>query len=296
MTQKNNFAGFEGTLEEVHCPTCGPGAESNLIFRRNDGIGFHQCRRCDMEFASPRFTEQSLLNIYESDNWKSISNYDDWSYEEWKNNHGQHYHLVQQNLKLVKKFLPVGSSILDVGCDIGLTVKGLCEMGYPSEGIEPGSIGAKIAKEKTGITVHQMEIGAFQSDTAFDSVMLLDVLEHLYNPVKTLQDCGKHMKSGGYLFIHVPHHDGLSNRYKRFLHRIGLKDQYKHFGFPAHIYSFNKSSLQHILKKSGFETIHFESWPSQITRGKINLFNYIPVQLIKKFALSDYIICISRKI
>jgi len=295
MKENMKFSGFEGTLEEVSCPTCGSAAQSNPVFQRQDGVGFHKCTSCNIEYASPRFTEESLLNIYESDTWKDRSHYDNWSYENWKTGQGQHYHLVQQNIQLVKKFLPVGSSILDVGCDIGLTVRGLNDIGYPSEGVEPGSIGAQIAKEKSGVTVHQMEIDTFQSNTKFDGILLLDVLEHLYNPVKTLQECGKHIKTGGHLFIHVPHHGGLGNRYKRFLHKIGIKKEYKHFGFPAHIYSFDRRSLRILLKKAGFETIHFESWPSQITRGEVTPLNYIPVQIMKTLSLSDYIICVSRK-
>ena len=80
------------------------------------------------------------------------------------------------------------------------------------------------------------------------------------------------------------------------LHKRGIKQDYGHFGFPAHIYGFDKKSLRKILKKSGYETIHFESWSNILTRGKVNIFNYIIVQLIKKFSLSDYIVCVARKL
>jgi len=129
-----------------------------LIYRREDGIGFYKCLDCNIEYASPRFVEKELLQLYESDDWKEISSYDNWSYGNWKNNKETHYYLVQENVSLVKKFLNKGSSILDVGCDIGLTVKSLEENGYYSEGIEISSVGAKIAKEKTGITVHNIQL------------------------------------------------------------------------------------------------------------------------------------------
>ena len=203
---------------------------------------------------------------------------------------------MRENVNLVKKFLNKGSSILDVGCDIGLTVKSLEENGYYSEGVEVSSISAKIAKEKAGITVHNMQLENYQSDIKFDGVLLLDVLEHLYDPIKVLTECNNHIKQGGYIFIHAPNHGGISARFKRFLHKKGLKKGYKHFGFPMHIYNFNKKSLNLILKKSGFETVHYESWPSAITRGEVNFFNYIFVHIIKKLALSDYIICVAKKI
>ena len=42
-------------------------------------------------------------------------------------------------------------------------------------------------------------------------------------------------------------------------------------------------------------TLHYESWPSAITNGKVNIFNYLLVKIIKKLALSDYIICVAKK-
>jgi len=281
--------------EDVLCPTCGKNGDSALNYRREDGIGFYKCLDCNIEYASPRLIETELLKLYEGDDWKDLSKYNDWTYQNWKDSKGPHYYLVKENIKLVKKFLNKVSSVLDVGCDIGLTVKSLEENGYYSEGVEISSVGAKIAKEKTGIKVHNMELGSYKSEVEFDGVLLLDVLEHLYNPIKVLKECASHMKIGGYIFIHVPHHGGISTRFKRFLHKKGLKKGYKHFGFPAHIYAFDRRSLKAILTKSGFETVHYESWPSSITNGKVNFFNYIFVHIIKKLALSDYIICVAKK-
>jgi len=281
--------------EDVLCPTCGKNGDSALNYRREDGIGFYKCLDCNIEYASPRLIETELLKLYEGDDWKDLSKYNDWTYQNWKDSKGTHYYLVKENIKLVKKFLNKVSSVLDVGCDIGLTVKSLEENGYYSEGVEISSVGAKIAKEKTGIKVHNMELGSYKSEVEFDGVLLLDVLEHLYNPIKVLKECASHMKIGGYIFIHVPHHGGISTRFKRFLHKKGLKKGYKHFGFPAHIYAFDRRSLKAILTKSGFETVHYESWPSSITNGKVNFFNYIFVHIIKKLALSDYIICVAKK-
>ena len=282
--------------EEVSCPTCGGYKSGTLIYKKDNGIGFYTCLNCNIEYASPRLIEKELLKLYQGNNWKDLSKYDNWTYESWKVNKEFHYYLVKENINLVKKFLNKGASILDVGCDIGLTVKSLEENGFYSEGVEVSTVGATIAKEKTGIKVHNMELKSYKSSIKYDGVLLLDVLEHLYNPIKVLAECGSHMKQGGYIFIHVPHHGGISARFKRFLHKKGLKKGYKHFGFPAHIYNFDKKSLKQMLKKSGFKTVHYESWPSAITNGKVNIFNYLLVTIIKKIALSDYIICVAKKI
>jgi len=286
---------FQGQLEHVSCPTCGPNSKRKLIFQRADGISFYNCLQCNIEYASPRLKEDELLNLYEGDGWRDKSYYENWTYENWKKEKGKDYYLVQENINLAKKFLKPGSSILDVGCDIGLTVKALEENGYYSEGVEVSTIGSKIAAEKTGIKVHNMKLESYQSDTIFDGVFLLNVLEHLYDPIQLLKECGDNIKQGGYIFLHVPHHKGLGTQYKKYLHKKGIKHDYRHFGFPAHIYAFDQKSLTKMLDKAGFEAIHFESWSNILTRGKVNIFNYFLVQLIKKFSLSDYIVCVAKK-
>jgi 2-polyprenyl-3-methyl-5-hydroxy-6-metoxy-1,4-benzoquinol methylase/ribosomal protein S27E len=286
---------LKGEFLDVHCPTCGPNTQRKSIFERRDGITFYSCLQCNIEYASPRLVESSLLNLYEGDAWRNKLYYENWTYENWKQEKGKDYFLVQENLKLVKFFLESGSSILDVGCDIGLTVRALEESGYYSEGVEVSKIGSKIAKEKTKIKVQNVKLENFQSDNLFDGVLLLDVLEHLNSPIQVLTECSDNLKQGGYIFLHTPHHRGLGTRYKKFLHKKGFKKDYKHFGFPEHIYSFDKKSLKAMLLKAGFATIHFESWPNQLTRGKINIVNYLMVKLIKFFSLSDYIVCVARK-
>lgn len=284
-------------LEESHCPSCGPNAQNNILFKREDGIGFYQCSECNIQFASPRYTENSLLNLYEGEAWqKNVARFGgDWNYLEWKQKKLHPYYLVQQNINLVNRYLQPPTRILDVGCNVGLTVKGLEEKGFLSEGVEPSSLGAEIAHKRTGITVHNMELSELDSHAKYDGILMLDVLEHLYNPVQVLKECNQHLNMNGILFLHVPHHKGVSNRYKQLLHHWGIKKNFKHFGFPAHIYSFDKKSLHKILDKSGFKTIHFESWPNTLTNGKVNWFNQLMVSIFRKFSLSDYIICVAIK-
>lgn len=285
-------------LEECYCPTCGSSAERKLIFKREDGIGFFQCQQCDLQYASPRYTESALLNLYEGENWqKNVARFNgEWNYQQWKIQKQHPFYLIQQNIGLVNRYLSPPACLLDVGCNAGLTVKGLEEAGYCAEGVEPSTIGADIARNRTGITVHNMELGQLNNGIKYNGILMLDVLEHLYNPVKVLEQCNQRLQPGGFLFLHVPHHKGISNRYKQLLHKTGIKNEFKHFGFPAHIYSFDKHSLQSILKKTGFDTIHFESWPSALTNGKVTPFNFITTYITKKFSLSDYIISIAKKV
>ena len=85
---------FQGQLEHVSCPTCGPNSKRKLIFQRADGISFYNCLQCNIEYASPRLKEDELLNLYEGDGWRDKSYYENWTYENWKKEKGKRKRLL----------------------------------------------------------------------------------------------------------------------------------------------------------------------------------------------------------
>ena len=289
---KERFAGKK--LEEVGCPTCGIKSKKRLL-HFYEGIGFYCCNSCNINFASPRLIEKELLRLYEGSEWRNFNDFLSWNYHDWINSQDPSYFISKLNLELIKKFLKQGSRILDVGCDIGLDVRFLKENGYLSKGVEVSTIGSRIANEIVGAEVYNTELKNYKPQEKFHGVMLMDVLEHLYDPIAVLNDINDRLIDHGYLFIHVPHHNGISARWKKIMHRIGLKKSFKHFGFPAHLYGFDKKSLKKMLHQSNFEAVFFESWPRKLTTGKVNFLNAPFVYFFRRFALSDYILCVAIK-
>ena len=290
--QVNNFINKD--LKHVFCPTCGEKARTKIHSYLH--IGFYQCNECDIEYASPRMSEDDLINLYQGDDYRDYESYKDWNYQEWKQKREKPFFLINETLNLITRFLAKGDSILDVGSDIGLTIRHLNENGYKSIGIEVSEVASKIANNLIKAPTFNSEIHNFHNQSDYDGLLLRAVLEHLHDPVKVLTNCASKLKSGGLIFIDVPHHKGLSWRYKKFLHKIGVKKNYKHFGFPAHLYAFDKKSLTLMLRKSGFETIFFESWPKALTTGRINPLNKIFIKILRKYCLTDYINVVARKV
>jgi SAM-dependent methyltransferase len=79
-------------------------------------------------------------------------------------------------------------------------------------------------------------------DKDFDFVMLNQTLEHVYNPIQCLENIGKHMKSGGILFINVP----TINK----LHEV-----------PYNYYTgITPVGLGVILRSAQFDILHIGQW------------------------------------
>ena len=73
------------------------------------------------------------------------------------------------------------------------------------------------------------------------------------------------------------------------------KDEFKHFGFPWHIYSFNKKSLANLMDACGFEPLIFEFWSHLLKQGKQGVLAKIGISMAQKFAMSDYMVLVARK-
>ncbi len=291
------FGPFVGDLENAYCPSCGDAAPKSLIYRGNDRIGYYRCKMCSLMFASPRFTEESMLAIYENESFADMAPFRDWSYDRWIARADRTYVTTIEKVALVKRFIPGGSRILDVGCAMGLFVLEAGRMGFKAEGIEPSCMLSEVAVNALGVRVENCLIEDFSPPHRFDGIVLWDVLEHLYDPIRVLMKCNDLLCGGGYLFIQVPHSAGLSNMFKALLSRAGLKKSgFKHFGFPWHVYSFDRKSLSVMIGKAGFQPVRFEAWSHLKKEGRSGLVAKVAINIIRRFCLSDYIICVARKV
>lgn len=286
------FGEFEGMLEVVSCPIDGDRAEAELVFKNSDGIGFYSCRQCNLMFASPRFTEESMMKIYEIGAFADLEMFEDWSYDRWARSGHRSYMTQKRKVELTGKFVSPGGRLLDAGCGTGLFVLEATRRGFLCEGVEPSRMLSSVAKEVLSAAVSVMELEEFHPPYRFGGIFIWDVVEHLYDPVRVLRRCMELLEPGGYLFAQMPNHKGISNSLKTLLCRAGLKRSgFKHFGFPWHVYSFDKRSISALMGSVGLAPVLFESWPHMFKEGK----DGAHIKAIKKFCLSDYIVCVAKK-
>ncbi len=288
---------FTGKLENVLCPICDPPKEPKLIFRKSAGIGIWQCPECSIMYASPRFTEESLLKIYENEAFIDPSFYDGWSYETWKKDNRNRSYISQKlKIQLLKRFLTEKDRVLDVGCGIGLFCLEASKQGLNVEGIDPSKMLVEIGRKKFGMSLHNSLLENFDPGYRYKGMVVWAVLEHVYNLVELVKRCRDLLQEGGYIFIDVPNHEGISNRFKSLLCRKGIKkDDFKHFGFPWHIYSFNKKSLSSLMRVCGFEPVLFEFWSHLLKDGADGYLARTAISLTQRFELSDYVTLVARK-
>lgn len=289
------FGAFSGVLEDTCCRVCGSDTPGRPIYKSKEGIGYFCCKTCRLMYASPRFTEDSIQRIYETAEFADFSLFENWTYDGWRQGRDRTYNVEREKVSVVSRYLPVGARVLDVGCGTGLFVLETARRGYRCEGLEPSAMLARVGRETLGIAVTNKDIYDFRPDHKFEGIVIWDVLEHLYDPVAVLRRCAALMKDGGFLFAQVPHYRGVSESYKTILCRLGLRRSFKHFGFPWHVYSFDRTSLTYLMKQAGFEPLLFESWSHLLKDGKSGPVSRLVISLSKRLCLSSYLLCVAQK-
>lgn len=107
--------------------------------------------------------------------------------------------------KLLARFLPKSTSVLDYGCGIGLFLKALKAEGFSPTGVEFDQDAADYAARIVGCPAFAVQqFVASRQTAAYDALHLGDVLEHLPDPAVTLRELLPCVKPGGLLFVEGP--------------------------------------------------------------------------------------------
>jgi SAM-dependent methyltransferase len=153
--------------------------------------------------------------------------------------------------QLIERHIPNdrNARIVDLGCGHGAYLYFLKQKGYQNlVGIDTSAEQVALAHRLDIQEVQCGDINEFleQDSEAVDVVLLMDILEHL--PLEIIMDLldkvFSKLSKGGRLIIHVPNAEGL----------FGMRVRY---GDLTHEQSFTPTSMQQLLKTTGFSTIGY---------------------------------------
>ena len=115
-----------------------------------------------------------------------------------------------------RTLLPLGrgSSALDVGCNDGLFTKEICRCFRRVVGIDASSLHIERARQTVPeVEFHVALVEEFDpGDELFDTIYILNLLEHLDNPVEVLKRVKSWLSPHGYVIMQVPNALSLNRR------------------------------------------------------------------------------------
>lgn len=141
--------------------------------------------------------------------------------------------------------------ILDIGCATGLLLDEAKKQGWQAYGIELSRWAVNFAREKFNLDIYEGLLAEAKFPyNYFDAVVMIDVIEHLPNPKKTLEEIRRILKPDGMLCISTPDIDS-------FLSRLLAA---RWWGIQhSHLYYFSKKTLTNLLDATGFNVIKYTS-------------------------------------
>jgi 2-polyprenyl-3-methyl-5-hydroxy-6-metoxy-1,4-benzoquinol methylase len=162
----------------------------------------------------------------------------------------------------VFRAIPIGSKVLDVGCDTGRFGEALArERGCEVHGIERDPEAAREANQRLRrVHVRSADAeGALTEIGSFDAVLFLDVLEHIYDPWSVLRAAHDALRPGGLILTVVPNIAHISVVRRLLQGRFDYQD---HGAMDrTHIRWFTRQSLERSLSQSGFVSTRVEVVP-----------------------------------
>lgn len=251
-------------LEEVACVLCG-GRESRPLFTTpspwEHGAAAHfaattdvfgaygtvvDCSGCGLVFTNPRPTHAALLSGYAEN--------EDPDYEAERDSRCINAHM---SLAVLRRHAP-GGRLLEIGCAQGFFLNA-ARVSYETVGVEPSRSAREYARGalRLDVPAATMEEARFP-DTSFEAVAMIDVIEHVADPLGALREAARVLKPGGVLYLVTPDIDSLSARLLRG-RWWGLR--------PAHIYYFSRRTMGAMLEKAGFAIVESRSYGRIFTWG-----------------------------
>jgi 2-polyprenyl-3-methyl-5-hydroxy-6-metoxy-1,4-benzoquinol methylase len=193
-----------------------------------------QCEVCGFKQVKD---VESVLKFYES--------LEDVAYDEGREQRGLQARKIIEALLKYKK----GGRLLDVGAASGILLEQAGKLGFDGEGVEPSRSLAKSAQD-AGFKVH---LGIFPHPAikgSYDVITLIDVIEHVPNPIQLLKDIAAHLKPDGVGVLTTPDVQSLVARI--------LGPRWWHFRV-AHIGYFSRETMKRALAAAGLEILEMSS-------------------------------------
>lgn len=270
------------------CYLCG-GGPLQVVYEHSSGCSLMRCAQCELLYFP-----HALGHDYWSTGG-SRSNFAVYTLSEVQ-------HAVRRKFYQYLDWLQIelsGRTLLDYGCGVGTFIECALERGWQAHGVEVSPEIARYAQRERKLPVWLPQEWPAQ---AYDAITLWDVVEHLEDPRKTLQELVGHLKEGGVLMLETPDADFALRHVSLQALRLsrGALDLARFFFYPDHRYYFSVKTITLLLEQLGLELrwVRRSTTPIPKVTEKLRRVHQAPwvVQALAKLALRSTIILGGNKL
>lgn len=247
----------EKVVAKPFCLACG---STNLSFWANakdaeylttdETFKYYFCRDCQSLSIDP--VPQDRLSLIYPSNYYSFSPASEGNFlKSWLQG-------IKQELdkglfkKVLSKISGDSINVLDVGGGVGWQLNLVREVDPRVKLTQVVDIDSKAAliAQSTGHQYYHGTIESFETTEKFDFIILLNLIEHVADPLSVLKKVGQLLSPNGYILIKTPNHQSLDATIFRHKDWAG-------YHCPRHWVIFTKNSFRRIVQEAGLRVAMF---------------------------------------
>lgn len=156
-------------------------------------------------------------------------------------------------------------TLLDIGSGIGIMLETAKSLGYNATGVE---LSKSLSDEsiKRGYKVINKNVNEISTDEKFDTISMMDIIEHLENPLEVMQSLKRLLSAKGEVVVYTPNHDSLIVKIAHLFYKLGIKSPTENIFACTHTCFFTTKTLKMTLEKAGYKIIETKHFNYDVSR------------------------------
>lgn len=156
-------------------------------------------------------------------------------------------------IKYILKYIPINSSVAEIGCGLGQLAYVMKQLGYGQTAYEMSPEICRYVEETLKINILCGEFQKFPG--RYDAVLAFDLLEHIAEPVELLNNIKQKLGDDGILCLQMPCYDAELSYEEMQKEKPRFENSMTEY---QHVFLYSKESAKKLLQKIGFEYVVFE--------------------------------------
>lgn len=255
-------AGADAVGEAKHCPVCRSRTPRPTSYSW-DPFAVVRCGACRVWYLSPRLSEQAMNARYRDDDYfgGGASGYRDYAHQE-----PSLRVTFRRLLRILERRGLTGGSLLEVGCGFGYLLEEATPRFRRRVGTEMSPAAAARAEHRADRVVCG-GVADLGPGERYDTIVALQVIEHVYEPVPFVRSLAERLRPGGVLVLSTPN---MGSPWRRVLGR-----RWPSFKVPEHVVFYDNRTLPALMRRAGLEGLaripHPHAFPASEVLGRLGL-------------------------
>ena len=270
------------------CNLCGGSKSKRLFTVRSFNIV--QCSNCSLVYLNPMPCSEDIARVYDTSSYycnREFQGDAPFGYPDYRMLESHLAFVADEILRPIRHIKP--ARLLDVGCGMGIMLNRFRELSWDPYGVDISTYATEYARNKLGLEVFTGVVNDLDfPENFFDLVTMVLTIEHLPDPKGTLQAIHRLMKPGATIVVATHDISGLWPRI--------IRSKWRHLNIPEHLHFFSRSTLQHMMKETGFSPFRVTETATVAAATGDSSGLYAPINFLHRYSLLKYALPLLRSV